>query len=281
MEIDRRTKSMAQIFVAKIKVKGKESGFLTAEIDMAIGKERFTIKLKARSRLNMSKRRNENTPLDLDDFDRCTIKLGGEEEGIEKEVEILERSEELQRQDRDNGDSCETSNDDMETRDKNEARNGAVSQSLGEEQLPSNHGLVKVKDIFLKLQQNLTGSGPTGISSLGPVLGIYEKRNSNPKEIEDVMLGKLWVKGLNFFIKGEIRREQEIKVSAQVKAQKKSTPGLRFHQEDIEGEDKLERSEDERKEGAEVNTQLEEIEREDLFITQTNMVELSFSLMMN
>lgn len=149
MEIDRRTESMSQIFVAKInKVKGKDSGFIPEEIDMAIGKERYTIKLKARSGSNMSKRSKQNTPLDFDDFDRCTIESDGEDEGTEEEVNKLERREELQRRDRNNDDGCEKNNDEVEMCDKNEASNGAVIPSLGKKELPSNHGLLKSKTSF-------------------------------------------------------------------------------------------------------------------------------------
>lgn len=61
LQIDRRTDSMQRLFTARIKVKGNDSGFIPAEVDMAIGFERFTIKLKAISRLNFSHRNSQKT----------------------------------------------------------------------------------------------------------------------------------------------------------------------------------------------------------------------------
>lgn len=50
LQIDCRMESMQHLFSARIKVKGRDSGFIPDEIDMSIGAEKFTIKLKAISK---------------------------------------------------------------------------------------------------------------------------------------------------------------------------------------------------------------------------------------
>ncbi|KAM7473972.1 hypothetical protein LguiB_021215 [Lonicera macranthoides] len=83
---------MNQIFTAKIKVKGNDSGFIPTEVDMRIDKSRFTIKLKARSRLNMSRRRMQNLSIELDEFERCVIEIDEEDDGVHEEEDNLKRN---------------------------------------------------------------------------------------------------------------------------------------------------------------------------------------------
>lgn len=181
----------------------------------------------------MSRRKEASTQLDIHDFDRCTINLEGDNVGIEEVVDTVEYRDKSQRCDRNNGDGCGSNNDNVEMRDKNEISNGAIITRSGKEILPSKYGLVKVKDVFLKLYQNLTCCGPTGITSLGQILEMNDNMNSNREESKELKLGKFIVKGLNLFIIGVIMREPEVKISVQFQAQKTSTPVLRFSHEEI------------------------------------------------
>ena len=79
IQIDYRTENMLQLFKAIIKIKGTATGFIPAEIDMEIGEDEFTIKLRAISRLNVRNRGCEKTVPGLDNFSRCTISLAGED----------------------------------------------------------------------------------------------------------------------------------------------------------------------------------------------------------
>lgn len=83
LDINHRTDSMQQLFSAKIKVRGIESGFIPAEMDMGIGDDKFTIKLKIVSKLSLNRRKMKNSPVNLDNFDRYTIDLATEDEQSE------------------------------------------------------------------------------------------------------------------------------------------------------------------------------------------------------
>lgn len=78
--MDHRTEQVQQLFKAKIKIKGNITGFIPSEIDMGIGDERFTIKLRAISKLKVEHRNSGKLQPEQDNFNRCIINLAGEAE---------------------------------------------------------------------------------------------------------------------------------------------------------------------------------------------------------
>ncbi|KAM7525512.1 hypothetical protein LguiA_015414 [Lonicera macranthoides] len=64
--------------MARIKVKGRNNGFIPDDIDMAVGSEKFMIKLKTISRLDFNKRRARSISKAHEEFDWCYIDLDGE-----------------------------------------------------------------------------------------------------------------------------------------------------------------------------------------------------------
>ncbi|KAM7489553.1 hypothetical protein LguiB_027037 [Lonicera macranthoides] len=150
---------MSQIFTARIKAKGNNSGFIPAEIDMSIGAENFTIKLKARSRLNMARGSSHCSFVELDDFYRCQIDLAGEDDGARKEEFEVEHSRieiqgslELEREGTASGRKCAA---------KGEAQEGDAV--INEEPISSlkgknsyfNQAMVKVKEKIFNLEKRL------------------------------------------------------------------------------------------------------------------------------
>ncbi|KAM7531071.1 hypothetical protein LguiB_034481 [Lonicera macranthoides] len=61
-----------------IKVKGRNNGFIPDDIDMAVGSEKFMIKLETISRLDFNKRRARSISKAHEEFDWCYIDLDGE-----------------------------------------------------------------------------------------------------------------------------------------------------------------------------------------------------------
>ena len=75
MEVCERTLTMEQMFCAKIKIGGKETGFIPAEIDLSIEDEATTIKLKVLSKINFRRRFRKMAPPYIGNFDRCSVNL--------------------------------------------------------------------------------------------------------------------------------------------------------------------------------------------------------------
>ncbi|KAM7465492.1 hypothetical protein LguiB_013054 [Lonicera macranthoides] len=75
VEIDHKTLNFEQIFSAKIKIGGKDSGFILAQIDMSIGEEEFMIGLRVLSNLNLQNRTSYKFPPFLGEFNRCKVYL--------------------------------------------------------------------------------------------------------------------------------------------------------------------------------------------------------------
>ncbi|KAM7493505.1 hypothetical protein LguiB_028114 [Lonicera macranthoides] len=122
---------MTQIFIVKIKVKGNDSGFIPAEVDMRIDRSRFTIKLKAQSRLNMSRRRMHNLSIELDEFEWCVIEMDEENDGVHEEEGNLKRN---------NDERHERSNKEGKRTDMGDVGDENVIQKLMEKNQPSNEG---------------------------------------------------------------------------------------------------------------------------------------------
>ncbi|KAM7486990.1 hypothetical protein LguiA_002999 [Lonicera macranthoides] len=84
MEFDSRTATMKQIFSAKIRAKGNDSGFIPAEIDMCIEDEVFTIKLRVMSKFNTASR--GKLAVSVEDCDlqrhRIIVTSAGEEDSV-------------------------------------------------------------------------------------------------------------------------------------------------------------------------------------------------------
>ncbi|KAM7513383.1 hypothetical protein LguiB_012258 [Lonicera macranthoides] len=72
-EIHSRTLSLEQCFSARIKVGGKASGFIPAEIDLRLGREMCTVKLKVLTNLNCSQKNRYRFPTYIGDFNRCSV----------------------------------------------------------------------------------------------------------------------------------------------------------------------------------------------------------------
>ncbi|KAM7473315.1 hypothetical protein LguiB_020558 [Lonicera macranthoides] len=90
LEYDKRTAIMSQIFSAKIRARGNSSGFISAEIDVCIEEDNFTVKLKVISKLNLSKRYRQTVNSAGHDCKRHRIVVAGSEEG-EKAVELIDQ----------------------------------------------------------------------------------------------------------------------------------------------------------------------------------------------
>ncbi|KAM7506411.1 hypothetical protein LguiA_016864 [Lonicera macranthoides] len=72
-EIHSRTLSLEQCFSARIKVGGKASGFIPAEIDLRLGNETCTVKLKVLTYLICSQKNRYRFPTYISDFNRCSV----------------------------------------------------------------------------------------------------------------------------------------------------------------------------------------------------------------
>ena len=68
IQIHHRTEKMQQIFKAKLKVKGNPTGFIPSEIDIEVGEEEFTVRLRAISRLNFIGLERRKLSTDVLDF---------------------------------------------------------------------------------------------------------------------------------------------------------------------------------------------------------------------
>ncbi|KAM7503026.1 hypothetical protein LguiB_001930 [Lonicera macranthoides] len=85
-EMHSRTLSLEQCFSAKIKVGGKASGFIPAEIDLRVGSETCTVKLKVLTNLNFSKKNRYRFPTYIGDFNRCSVVVVAKNCGDEGET---------------------------------------------------------------------------------------------------------------------------------------------------------------------------------------------------
>ncbi|KAM7468866.1 hypothetical protein LguiA_007049 [Lonicera macranthoides] len=72
-EIHSRTLSLEQCFSARIKVGGKASGFIPAEIDLRLRNETCTVKLKVLTNLICSQKNRYRFPTYIGDFNRCSV----------------------------------------------------------------------------------------------------------------------------------------------------------------------------------------------------------------
>ncbi|KAM7478008.1 hypothetical protein LguiA_026221 [Lonicera macranthoides] len=85
-EIHSRTLSLEQCFSARIKVGGKASGFIPAEIDLRLGSETCTVKLKVLTNLNCSQKNCYRFPTYIGDFNRCSVVVVAKKCGDEGET---------------------------------------------------------------------------------------------------------------------------------------------------------------------------------------------------
>ncbi|KAM7497694.1 hypothetical protein LguiA_022108 [Lonicera macranthoides] len=85
-EMHSRTLSLEQCFSARIKVGGKASGFIPAEIDLRMGSETCTVKLKVLTNLNFSKKNHYRFPTYIGDFNRCSVVVVAKNCGDEGET---------------------------------------------------------------------------------------------------------------------------------------------------------------------------------------------------
>ncbi|KAM7473394.1 hypothetical protein LguiB_020637 [Lonicera macranthoides] len=85
-EIHSRTLSLEQCFSARIKVGVNASGFIPAEIDLRVGSETCTVKLKVLTNLNFSQKNHYRFPMYIGDFNRCLVVVVAKNCGDESET---------------------------------------------------------------------------------------------------------------------------------------------------------------------------------------------------
>ncbi|KAM7489698.1 hypothetical protein LguiB_027182 [Lonicera macranthoides] len=102
IQIHQRTEKMQQLFKARLKIKGNPTGFIPSEIDMEVGEEEFTVRLRAISKLNFKCLERRKLTTDVLDFCRCSINLPGEDDqsgkfqsDVEQSVEVRSKEEQL------------------------------------------------------------------------------------------------------------------------------------------------------------------------------------------
>lgn len=212
--MDRKTELMQQIFTARIKVKGIDSGFIPAEMAMAIGVDKFTIKLKAITKIKFSNQNLKKTLTALEDFELCIIHL----DGIDEEPVVNTNNSGNQVTPRGNQETgtCE----DVEKEKHGMSRNagvGNIHQLLPMQKNISSNGTVIIKKVFSMLKEGLMFDGLCSTKTIiSPVNHFCELEMGFIQRSRN-KLGKFWIRGPNFFVKREIRRDLENKVPIQVK----------------------------------------------------------------
>ncbi|KAM7474654.1 hypothetical protein LguiB_021897 [Lonicera macranthoides] len=190
LEVDSRMEFMSQIFIVKIMGKGNDWGFIPVKMDMRIDKSRFTIKLKAQSRLNLTKMRVQKMLPNLDEFKRCVIEMGEEDDGIHEEENNVIRNNYV---------SYEKSNVEGERTDKGEnGDEGGIKKDL-----PLNQDLIKVTDIFRTLYQGLDYNRNNGNNFPGSIVAVSVEREPVLYDLRKAMKSEYH----NQFKKGEISRD--------------------------------------------------------------------------
>ena len=161
--------------------------------------------------------------LPLEEFEWCVILLDGiDEEPATKMNDSVNKITPCGNQ---RMEACEeVEKEEHETVQEEDVRNSYHLLPMQRAKL--NHGIVNVKKIFSFLIEGLMHDGPCSTRII----------LSPPNQSRDLMLGvnqtsrdklgKFWIKGPQFFVKGEIRREFEMNMSAQIKdrASSKSFP---------------------------------------------------------
>ncbi|KAM7502536.1 hypothetical protein LguiB_001440 [Lonicera macranthoides] len=142
----------------------------------------------------MSRRRMQNLPIELDEFERGVIEIDEEDDGVHEEEDNSKQN---------NDERHERSNKEGNRTDMGDVGDENVIQKLMEKKQPSNEGVVKVRNIFQILQQGLDYNGQIRNKDIGTgVVGIIDSKPGLHFFIRMKKLGNQ-----DLLKKGEIRRD--------------------------------------------------------------------------
>ncbi|KAM7461442.1 hypothetical protein LguiA_029563 [Lonicera macranthoides] len=192
-EIHSRTLSLEQCFSARIKVGGKASGFIPAEINLRLGSETCTVKLKVLTNLNCSQKNCYRFPTYIGDFNRCSVVVVAKNCGDEGETpKICTGNNSRDKFTRENGeDECVANlSENLKRVDENPmtVENHAKSLDVEVSGFKTNvndNTIVKLSDVFWRLKNSLgrLEGAVTGSKKFGLKCSPNEPNNSGKQGV--------------------------------------------------------------------------------------------------